>query len=52
MARIPRFVVGAYRGNMRATDQLAYKALEVTHDAGSSVATAANVAMARRVLWP
>lgn len=40
------------RGNMRATDQLAYKALEVTHDAGSSVATAANVAMARRVLWP
>lgn len=40
------------RGNLRATDQLASKTLEVAHDAGTAVATANAVAQARKVLWP
>ena len=40
------------RGNLRATDQLAYKALELAHDAGAAVATSNTVAQARKVLWP
>lgn len=40
------------RGNLRATDQLAYKALEVAHDASMSVVSSNHVAQARKVLWP
>jgi len=39
-------------GNLRATDQLASKALETAHDAGVSVVDANHVVQARRVLFP
>jgi general secretion pathway protein A len=39
-------------GNLRATDQLAAKALEVAHDAGVSVIDTAHLAQARRLLSP
>lgn len=40
------------RGNMRATDSLALKSLELAHHAGAKVADANHVAEARKVLWP
>ena len=39
-------------GNLRATDQLAAKALEVAHDAGAAIVDSAHLATARRLLWP
>ncbi|MFZ4580523.1 MAG: hypothetical protein ACOYOB_19235, partial [Myxococcota bacterium] len=39
-------------GNLRATDQLALKSLEVAHDAGVSVIDSNHVAQARRLLMP
>lgn len=39
-------------GNLRATDQLAAKALEVAHDAGTSIVDSNHMAQARRLLWP
>jgi general secretion pathway protein A len=39
-------------GNLRATDQLALKALELAHDAGISVVDANHVAGARGLLMP
>lgn len=39
-------------GNLRATDQLAAKALEVANDAGASIVDSAHLAQARRLLWP
>ena len=39
-------------GNLRATDQLAAKALEVAHDAAASIVDSAHLANARRLLWP
>lgn len=40
------------RGNMRATDHLALKALEVAHDQDESVVDHNHVVHARKVLWP
>jgi len=40
------------RGNLRATDHLALKALELAHDAGDDVVAATHVIEARKVLWP
>ena len=40
------------RGNLRATDQLARKAIEVAHDQDKDVADVAHVAHARKLLWP
>ena len=40
------------RGNMRATDSLALKSLELARHAGAKVADANHVAEARKVLWP
>lgn len=39
------------RGNLRATDRLALKALEVAHDADADVADATTVTRARALLW-
>lgn len=39
-------------GNLRATDQLAAKALEVASDSGAAVVDATHLAQARRLLWP
>lgn len=38
-------------GNLRATDQLAGKALEIAHDAGVTVVDANHIVQARRVLF-
>lgn len=40
------------RGNLRATDQLARKALEIAHDQDRDVCEPAQVAHARKLLWP
>ena len=40
------------RGNLRATDRLALKALELAHLADTNVAGANDVTEARKVLWP
>jgi len=40
------------RGNLRATDQLARKALEVASDQERDVCEPAHVAQARKLLWP
>jgi type II secretory pathway predicted ATPase ExeA len=40
------------RGNLRATDQLARKALGIAHDSGADTCCAAYVAQAKKVLWP
>jgi len=40
------------RGNLRATDQLARKALEITHRADQDVCAAAHVAQARKLVCP
>jgi general secretion pathway protein A len=40
------------RGNLRATDQLALKTLEILHDADHAVADATHVVEARKMLWP
>lgn len=39
------------RGNLRATDHLALKTLEVAHDADCDVATSTHVVEARGLLW-
>ena len=39
-------------GNLRATDQLGYKSLEVAHDDSASAVDANHVAQARKLLWP
>lgn len=40
------------RGNLRATDHLALKSLEIAHDAQAETVDAAHVTTARRLLWP
>jgi len=40
------------RGNLRATDQLARKALELAHEQDRDVCEPAQVAHARKLLWP
>jgi len=40
------------RGNLRATDRLGLKALELAHDQSASVVSANHLAEARQVLWP
>jgi len=40
------------RGNLRATDQLARKALEIAHRANQDVCAAAHVAQARKLVCP
>jgi len=40
------------RGNLRATDELARKSLEIAHAADRDVCGAGEVAGARKVLWP
>jgi len=40
------------RGNLRATDELARKALEIAHDQDRDVCDAAQVVHARKLLWP
>ena len=40
------------RGNMRATDHLALKTLEVAHKEDADVADSNHVASARKLLWP
>ena len=40
------------RGNMRATDHLALKALEVAHDQDADVVDHNHIVHARKVLWP
>ena len=40
------------RGNLRATDRLALKALEYAHDSDTDVAGTGEVTEARKVLWP
>jgi general secretion pathway protein A len=40
------------RGNLRATDHLALKALEIAHDARDETVDAQHVTTARRLLWP
>jgi type II secretory pathway predicted ATPase ExeA len=40
------------RGNLRATDQLARKALELAHDQDRDVCEPTHVAHARKLLWP
>ena len=49
-ARDTLFEIG--RGNLRATDQLARKSLELVHQAGRDVVGANDVTQARTVLWP
>jgi type II secretory pathway predicted ATPase ExeA len=40
------------RGNLRATDRLALKALELANDESSAVVSANHLLEARKVLWP
>lgn len=40
------------RGNMRATDHLALKTLEVAHNENADVADSNHVVSARKLLWP
>lgn len=40
------------RGNLRATDQLALKSLEVAHDQDAQACDPNHVAHARKLLWP
>ncbi len=40
------------RGNLRATDQLALKTLEIANDQSREVADQNHVVLARKVLWP
>jgi type II secretory pathway predicted ATPase ExeA len=40
------------RGNLRATDQLARKALELAHEADRDVCEPSHLAQARKCLWP
>lgn len=40
------------RGNLRATDRLALKALEVAHDQDTAVVDSHHVLHARQLLWP
>jgi len=40
------------RGNLRATDRLAFKALELAHDGNSDVASTSHVVEARRRVFP
>lgn len=40
------------RGNLRATDELARKALEVAHDLDRDLCQAMHVVNARKLLWP
>jgi len=40
------------RGNLRATDRLGLKALEVAHDDSADVVSANHLVEARKVLWP
>lgn len=40
------------RGNLRATDELARKALEIAHDQDRDVCDVAQVVHARKLLWP
>ncbi len=40
------------RGNLRATDELARKALELAHDQDRDVCESLHVAHARKLLWP
>jgi len=40
------------RGNLRATDQLARKTIEVAHDRDADVADHTHVVHARKALWP
>ena len=40
------------RGNLRSTDHLALKALEIAHDKGKQVVDHNYVIQARKVLWP
>lgn len=40
------------RGNLRATDELARKALEIAHDQDRDVCDATQVVHARKLLWP
>ena len=40
------------RGNLRATNRLALKALQIAHDADHDVVSAPDVVEARRLLWP
>lgn len=40
------------RGNLRATDRLALKALELAHQGGAAVADHNHVTQARPLLWP
>lgn len=40
------------RGNLRATNQLALKTLEIAHQADCQIADASHVTDARKVLWP
>ncbi|NIU30984.1 MAG: hypothetical protein GWN82_09770, partial [Gemmatimonadetes bacterium] len=51
----PKAIDGIYeigRGNLRATDHLALKSLEVAHDQGADVVDPNHVARARKALWP
>ncbi|MCP3980171.1 MAG: AAA family ATPase [bacterium] len=40
------------RGNLRATDELARKALEIAHDKDCDVGDVSHVVHARKLLWP
>ncbi|MBK8975070.1 MAG: AAA family ATPase [Planctomycetes bacterium] len=40
------------RGNLRATDELARKTLEIAHDQDHDVCQAMHVVQARKLLWP
>ena len=40
------------RGNLRATDRVCLKALQLTHDAGGTIADGNHVIQARKELWP
>lgn len=40
------------RGNLRATDSLALKTLEVAHDLNADVCDGSHVVQARKMLWP
>lgn len=40
------------RGNLRATDQLARKALEIAHESDRELCEPTDVAHARKLLWP
>lgn len=40
------------RGNLRATDSLALKTLEVAHDQNADVCDASHVVQAKKLLWP